>query len=281
MEGPLDIYAPNFSWADQAEEAFNCPEQAQQEEPEGAKSPAPECYFPTIRRHLAGEVDTPIKASCPICFDDLNVPGLDEVDSGKGKGKEYRISPCGHMFCRSCIRQALKAQKAQNLARTCPVCRLPLSCRRCDKVTRFYRFGDDMKAHDLVQSQFFRPRRPQPDSPIASPTLPSSAPSSPTETTPSAEYVYICGRCPARDRWQARIRRREWPESAMQLEPGVVDLVYHILDSLEDLGRWGSREAVMDAIEKVMDDEFAWLAGERESFILEEMSRRGGEYFQL
>jgi hypothetical protein len=55
--------------------------------------------------------------SCPICLSDL-----DEIKSANGK---MMSTPCGHLFCADCLKQAIKA----NLR--CPQCRAKTQITKC------------------------------------------------------------------------------------------------------------------------------------------------------
>ncbi|KPM42639.1 hypothetical protein AK830_g3918 [Neonectria ditissima] len=54
-----------------------------------SESPVRESFWPTLRRHILGKTNTtrPVRASCPICLDDVSIAGLPppQMDDPDGK----------------------------------------------------------------------------------------------------------------------------------------------------------------------------------------------------
>ncbi|KAK7427185.1 hypothetical protein QQZ08_006298 [Neonectria magnoliae] len=214
---------------------------------ESGESPLRESFWPNLRRYILGDADTkrPLKAWCPICREDFSVAGLPEpqANDAEPSNKVGKITPCGHIFCRECLKEAMKAQTA-DAARTCPVCRLQLSCRQCGTLARM----------------------------VTAPRAPSAS-AVPLTMAEGARFQPRCLRCVSRRRWMERLLRGRWPGDAAQIEPGFVLFLFTTLDALEDARRERTVDAVMAAFQTVLEDEFEELNRERERFIAKEMRR--------
>ncbi|KAK7413306.1 hypothetical protein QQX98_007816 [Neonectria punicea] len=214
---------------------------------ECGESPLQESFWPNLRRYIRGNTDTerPLKARCPICHEDFSVAGLPDpqTDDAEPSNNDCKITPCGHIFCRECLKEAMKAQTA-DAARTCPVCRLQLSCRQCGTLAK------------LATA----PRAP-------------SASAVPLTMPEGARFEPLCPRCVSRRRWMERLRRGRWPGDAAEMEPGFVLFLFTTLDALEDARQKPTADAVWAAFGSVLEDEFEGLNRERERFIAKDMRR--------
>lgn len=168
-----------------------------------------------------------------------------------------RISPCGHIFCLSCIRKALSAQQKQRVKRWCPMCRTPLHCRQCGKTTRFYHLPDGTASSEPPRTESC-----------------SSALTSVSSTRAPEALRYQCDFCTANDRWEERIQRGQWPDAARGLEPGVAEYVYYLMTKMARRRvRMPTKGDMIRGFCKLMDDEFGNLREARYSFMQKEQEK--------
>ncbi|KAF5568002.1 hypothetical protein FNAPI_406 [Fusarium napiforme] len=104
-----------------------------------------ETFWPNIRKHILADDPnaTPIKAICPVCWDELHVTCISSPDD---KAKPGLVSPCGHIMCPACWPRKIPGPSHTLFeeCRKCPVCQTLLEClicnKACDKVA-IPRFG--------------------------------------------------------------------------------------------------------------------------------------------
>lgn len=138
---------------------------------------------------LAGDDRPPHKACCPVCLDDMNLPGIPEPT---GPQVPCQILPCGHICCDACLPHVLSLGVPR-----CPYCRFDLRCSICHSPAI---------THSV----------PTTDDPAVLAAVPK-----PNSGSDSISNPLICPHCALRDTWRDLNERDERPgDPAVRWPPG-------------------------------------------------------------
>ncbi|KAF4342322.1 hypothetical protein FBEOM_3729 [Fusarium beomiforme] len=202
---------------------------------------SPEHFWPTINRAIKnGGIknadNEPVNPQCPICFDTVSVRSFpNEALNGDRDGE---VLICGHIFCHACRDEFDRNTRKA----TCPVCRTPLLCRRCGACAIPYCIPQNGDGGEVGV---------------------------PTTLPEGAEHGLLCPDCTATEEFHDNVEKGEWPGALDDLEPGLVNFFYHIVDKLEKKGSVATRKAIVGAFVKAVDDEFTDMMLARYDFVHE------------
>ncbi|KAF5983585.1 hypothetical protein FBULB1_3710 [Fusarium bulbicola] len=183
--------------------------------------PHPEAFWPTIKQAIDKGSNTnsdnqSITPQCPICMEPL------PVKSFPVEGElDAEVLLCGHVLCQPCRQQ----WERSNLGDRCPACRTSLYCSRC---------GVDSIALAI-------PKNGEESS------LPPGLPEGNQD---------LCPDCQAEVEFHRDVENGEWPHNLDDMEPGFVNLFYHVVNDIEKGSDIATLRKVQDAINDTIMQEF-------------------------
>ncbi|KAL7935129.1 hypothetical protein V8C35DRAFT_326846 [Trichoderma chlorosporum] len=177
-----------------------------------------------------------IKPTCPICYDELPVRGLNQSEELLQHDGGLVIG-CGHMFCRECLVKSLRGQRQLKLGRSCPICRTAIQCPRCG-------------VHGAI---------------LNIPREQSDPEELPRIGIDEGENAALCLRCEAREWWIGKVERgRHGLPHRDKIVSDFQMFMYHMMERMEDDGVAMGIVEVEQQLLVLLKENFMRLFQERE-----------------
>ncbi|KAH7170065.1 hypothetical protein EDB81DRAFT_151848 [Dactylonectria macrodidyma] len=237
------------------------------------EEPTSEYFWPNLKAHMQPLLNGPggpkalgLQAACNICLEALHVPGFS--DPSHPAAEACSFTPCGHIFCKPCLRRAIRRQErlreeedGPDMPKSCPACRMALSCERCGVLPTMChpivkQVGDGSDGGD------------------------GSAITDMLTIPEGCEFKRECLRCLARKTWAAYVDEQDpyavWSMTVSPATTAFVRLATALLDRQEDAPELpGTRNAVASfSDEKKL--EFQYAREVRETYIQFEIGMMRG-----